>query len=369
MGNLLGSPVIEKDTHSGKTEDGLEFGVSSMQGWRVHMEDDHICEPKIYAREEDVIIDLNGHSLFAVFDGHGGTFAAQYAGNNLLRVLSRHKKFIQYAKFHQERQVKEAQLSEGERASFLREGLDLLEGAFRDAFLELDSEIYKAKMGQIHPEANKPFHVSEGLQDDSAEDSTRRDSVRFQEVKAMAESDVDDSGTTAVVVMITPDWILCANSGDSRSVISKQNHKAVPLSYDHKPDDAHEQQRIKAAGGYVAGGRVDGDLAVSRGLGDFRFKIANTVCQGNTPLSSDYETSDFVKPEDQKVSPVPDIIVQNRSCVNDEFIVVACDGIWDVKTNQECVKMIADIFSEGESNIGLLCEEVGSMSTYLLRIL
>jgi serine/threonine protein phosphatase PrpC len=55
---------------------------------------------------------------------------------------------------------------------------------------------------------------------------------------------------------------------------------------------------------------------------------------------------------------VPDIIVQNRDGDEDEFVVIACDGIWDVQTNQECVQMVADIFSEGESDIGLVCEEV-----------
>lgn len=65
MGNLLGSPITEKDTHVGTTLDshaggsdggsaaaspspdggGMEYGVSSMQGWRVHMEDAHIAQP------------------------------------------------------------------------------------------------------------------------------------------------------------------------------------------------------------------------------------------------------------------------------------------------------------------------------------
>ena len=68
-------------------------------------------------------------------------------------------------------------------------------------------------------------------------------------------------------------------------------------------------------------------------------------------------------PEHQKVSSVPDIIVQNRNRELDEFITIACDGIWDVQTNHECAAMISDIFQEGESDIGLLCEEVNVISS------
>merc|ERR1712008_572702 len=119
----------------------------------------------------------------------------------------------------------------------------------------------------------------------------------------------------------------CANAGDSRSVYSKNSGKAIALSYDHKPDDEPEETRIMKAGGYVSGGRVDGDLAVSRGFGDFRFKACPQL-----------------EPHDQRVSPIPDIMVQNRNDEEDEFIILACDGIWDVATNQECVQMVTDIF-------------------------
>lgn len=119
---------------------------------------------------------------------------------------------------------------------------------------------------------------------------------------------------------------------------------------------------------------MEGDLAVSRGLGDFRFKDPDAVLSG---AMGEVDVEDHVggvadadvrrsrrrdaammRPRDQKVSPVPDIIVQNRDPNEDEFVVVACDGIWDVQTNQECVRMVADIFQEGETDIGLACEEV-----------
>lgn len=65
-----------------------------------------------------------------------------------------------------------------------------------------------------------------------------------------------------------------------------------------------------------------------------------------------------LSPEDQKVSPMPDIVVQNRNREHDEFVIVACDGIFDVLTNHECIALTADIFRQGESDLGLVCEEI-----------
>jgi serine/threonine protein phosphatase PrpC len=56
-------------------------------------------------------------------------------------------------------------------------------------------------------------------------------------------NDKSYAGCTATVVLITPNEILCANAGDSRTVLSK-NGSAVALSVDHKPDDKEELSRI-----------------------------------------------------------------------------------------------------------------------------
>eukprot|EP00957_Ditylum_brightwellii_P070690 5372104-Ditylum_brightwellii.AAC.1 len=52
MGNLLGAPITEKGPHTGITKDGLDYGVSSMQGWCIHMEDTHILQPFLYTEEK-----------------------------------------------------------------------------------------------------------------------------------------------------------------------------------------------------------------------------------------------------------------------------------------------------------------------------
>lgn len=79
------------------------------------------------------------------------------------------------------------------------------------------------------------------------------------------------AGCTATVILVTQTEIYCSNAGDSRTVMSK-NKLAVDLSKDHKPDDTEERRRIYAANGFVEDSRVNGNLALSRALGDFEYK-------------------------------------------------------------------------------------------------
>lgn len=86
-----------------------------------------------------------------------------------------------------------------------------------------------------------------------------------------AQYDQSYAGCTANVVMITKTEILCANAGDSRSVLSKKG-KCKDLSIDHKPDNPGEKRRIERANGFVQESRVNGMLALSRAIGDFEYK-------------------------------------------------------------------------------------------------
>lgn len=69
-----------------------------------------------------------------------------------------------------------------------------------------------------------------------------------------------------------------------------------------------EKARITAAGGFVDFGRVNGNLALSRAIGDFEFKKSAELA-----------------PEQQIVTAYPDVVVHDLSD-DDEFLVIACDG-------------------------------------------
>lgn len=127
-------------------------------------------------------------------------------------------------------------------------------------------------------------------------------------------------GSTAVCCLIKENKLYCANAGDSRA-IACVNGQAVALSLDHKPVLPVEMQRIHESGGWVENSRVNGSLALSRALGDFKFKQNKKV-----------------KAERQIVTAYPDVEIHP---INEdwEFVLLASDGIWDVMTNDDVVRL------------------------------
>ena len=156
----------------------------------------------------------------------------------------------------------------------------------------------------------------------------------------------DSAGCTAISVLITESEFIIANAGDSRAVLCRGGI-AVPLSEDHKPNDEKEFARITRAGGTVEesqGGarthyRINGNLNLSRAIGDLEYKK-------NTSLG----------PEDQMITSTPDVMHVERTA-EDEFIVLGCDGVWDVLSNEDCVEFIKSRLEAGKE-LKDICEEI-----------
>ena len=90
------------------------------------------------------------------------------------------------------------------------------------------------------------------------------------------------------MVLITKDTIYCANAGDSRACLATKKGKVIELSYDHKPDNDGELKRVKAAGGFVEDGRVQGVIAVSRAIGDWEYKNPKLLDNILLPLPENF---------------------------------------------------------------------------------
>lgn len=149
--------------------------------------------------------------------------------------------------------------------------------------------------------------------------------------------------------------------GDSRAILQRGslgNISVISLSNDHKPTQADEALRIQNAGGEVVRGLIEGRLAVSRGLGDFSFKHTPSVLRASDSTEHCSDMGDYVLPQNQMVTAVPEITFHERTISLDKFIVIACDGIWDVLSNEKCAEIISTIFNEGEQSTALVCEEV-----------
>lgn len=74
------------------------------------------------------------------------------------------------------------------------------------------------------------------------------------------------------MVFISPKKIYCANAGDSRAVLKQDKNRVVALSHDHRVENQGEIVRIQTANHHIADERLDGKLALTRGLGFFHFK-------------------------------------------------------------------------------------------------
>lgn len=138
-------------------------------------------------------------------------------------------------------------------------------------------------------------------------------------------------GCTAVVAYMDKNTLHVANIGDARAVMSK-GKKAHELTHDHKASDPAEVKRIRSAGGDVSPesaasvARVhskagNAELAVARAFGDHNYPGVTAM-----PHLSEFDTT------------------------NSEFLILACDGVWDVMKNQEAVDLINRLIASGEKD-------------------
>ncbi|KAL1459198.1 hypothetical protein WDU94_011205 [Cyamophila willieti] len=159
-----------------------------------------------------------------------------------------------------------------------------------------------------------------------------------QTMKGKPTLNGNECGSTAICILIKNNLLYCANVGDSRA-IACVNGVVHPLSQDHKPTNAKEKKRILAAGGTVESKRVNGMLALSRALGDYQFK-----------------KNESLGPREQAVTALPDVI-EKKLTPDWEFLVIACDGIWEVMSNQEVASFVRDHISRGMEPKEI-CEEL-----------
>lgn len=160
--------------------------------------------------------------------------------------------------------------------------------------------------------------------DDSAVDDSDDEEYDNHIVTALCDSFIHlnqqmkhfvQCGTTAVVCYIKDHILYTANVGDSRAILYRKG-KAIRLTVDHKPDLTGETERIEQMGGSIKNNRVQGTLAVTRALGDW---FAGLL-----------------------VSPEPYVTVTHLNS-DDEFLLIACDGVFDVFSDDAACEKIKDI--------------------------
>jgi serine/threonine protein phosphatase PrpC len=123
--------------------------------------------------------------------------------------------------------------------------------------------------------------------------------------------------------------VFVSHVGDCRAVLSCNDGVTIQLTEDHKASNKAEKLRIEAAKGWVHNGRVNGDLGVSRSIGDIRFKLFDDLTRLKVGQVCEESGPGGIWAENQQVISKPDckyFIVEK----NYEFVILASDGLWDV---------------------------------------
>lgn len=277
MGQLLSGPVIDKESGDGWSKElGVVWGYSGMQGWRNRMEDAHLATGSLASAAAQP-------TVWGQDVGWGDTA--------LFGVMDGHggEQVANWCERYLPLEIARGPSDDPSRA-------------VTDAFFRMDEML---------------------------SDPANLDELQTFSKGMMSSVNPDYVGCTAVVCCLRRDSIIVGNAGDSRAVLCR-NGKAIDMSEDHKPNMPSERARIKRAGGAILEQhigphthyRVNGNLNLSRSIGDLAYKQ-------NASL----------RPQDQMICCTPDIRTFRRS-PSDEFMIIACDGIWDVLSSQDAVDYV-----------------------------
>ncbi|KAG2861639.1 hypothetical protein PC113_g6991 [Phytophthora cactorum] len=296
--------TFNEDSSSYSTGDDVH-GVTSLLGVRSAMEDVCCCIPDLNAHLKDDQPHHQRQSFYALFDGHSGVRAATFSNQRLVSYLTSHEAFMSDTRL-----------------------------AFEECFAQIDREFLQK-----------------------------------------ADEESLDDGTTAAVVLIRGNRLITANIGDCRAVVSIGG-QALDIIEEQTPGRPDERERIEKQGGWVKEERelqlsklhsmdlsdpeiqqraervvkwvtiyrVNGELAVSRAIGDIDYK---------GEALSKYEYWAFPEGHDRVFH--GDLVISVPECQEIEitpefdFLILACDGLWDTIKSKEAVKYVADRLNEGYS--------------------
>jgi protein phosphatase PTC1 len=265
----------------------------------------------------------NGY--FAIFDGHAGTFAADWCGKKLHLILEetirKNPNTPIPELLDQTFTVVDQQL---EKLPLKNSGCTAVIAVLRwedrvpNAQSSTGSVLFAPAAVSAIKQAGEGGESKEGA-----------DSVASEPAAEQVEAKLRSEATRQRV-------LYTANVGDARIVLCR-NGRALRLSYDHKGSDENEGRRVASAGGLILNNRVNGVLAVTRALGDAYMKDLVT--------GHPYTTETVIQAD------------------QDEFLILACDGLWDVCSDQEAVDLVRQVHDPQEASKKLVDYALARFST------
>lgn len=263
----------------------LVSGHCSEQGKRKTMEDE-VVHFDDFNNIAPILLPSYGRALWAVYDGHSGSDSkSPSVCNTPIWVAERHHMDVAYYLA----QVQSLKLS----GSALHESIL---NALKLAVYKTDKYVYQ-----------------------------------------LAQRLNDKSGSTSVLVYQQDHHLYVSNLGDSECVLgsyvgtntitNSSTYSSKRLSFPHKPET--ERKRIEELGGNVTNGRVGGLLGVARAFGDITHKKESN--------RNEYHVS------------IEPFLAHYELNQKDRFLILACDGLWDVMSYQGAVDFVAPRLERGET--------------------
>lgn len=273
---------------------GLSFKVGVAENknttYRAKMEDVHTYVANFAERLD--------WGYFAIFDGHAGKQTARWCGNNLHSLVE--NEILAKEEEHNPECRNKDDNNSGAALANKYDIKDVLHNAFvkADELIEEEgnagSSGCTAAVAVLRWETTDESELSKNI---SPEQGNQFDFIPGPSHRRM---------------------LYTSNVGDLR-IILYRNGKPYRLSYDHKASDINEINRIRDLGGLVMKNRVNGVLAVTRSLGDSYMK--------NLVTGKPFTTSTEIT-------------------ADDEFMILACDGVWDVISDLKACQFVALTFNQ-----------------------
>jgi leucine-rich repeat protein SHOC2 len=281
-----------------------DLNISEMQGVRPTMEDSFLVQ-----EHRGIVIGEHVFQLLAIFDGHADAACAEFCATHMHDIIQSELSYALQPKDTSTSKV--ALLYKSEKSGGQTERGE--SSSFSSA-----TPLRKSQSSKI-PRPNKR-HGATSVEHDyfisCVKHGLRNAFKRMND--CIDEYDIQSGCTVAMTLICGNDaWLI--SCGDARVTLSVGD-KAMRATIDHKATDRDERHRIQALGGYITDtGRIMGMIAVSRSLGDraFRPYVAYTPS-----------------------------IKWMRLSEETKFAIIACDGVWDVMSDDFAVKIVKDFYNK-----------------------
>jgi len=308
----------------------------------------------------EAVLTVGDGLLFGIFDGHGGAACGQVVAKRLLHYiaagllgqqdLARHLKIIQ----NEEKDNQEYELVNTFNDHF--ELVQDLRDLYQQSYIEylqmlLDKGVEEiVNNEQMHDVEDILIQAFNRLDDDMSREAISKPDGKVN----MKTVTVAMSGCVAATAYIEGPHLSVASTGDCTAVVGSLSDTdtwiAKKLTYEHNSDNQKEVKRIldehpeTEHHHIIKGDRLLSILAPLRAFGDFKFKWDRSTIEdtmgsilGDHACPPNYKTPPYLTAQPE--------VTYHRLSPRDKFCVIGSDGLWDMMTPMQVVRLVGEHMS------------------------